>query len=281
MLSSNLFGALLALLSSVIFGGADFSGGVASRRHSPYQVLVLVGLFGIGVTGVIGIAWGEKLPSVTGIFWGIVSGIVGFTGLVLLYRGLASGNSAIVSPTAGVVGASLPAIFAAFTHGMLPTTPLLGFALAVPGIVIVSMTSTAGKEKSRTGLFLGILAGVNFGLFFIFLSKFETQSLFFSICVSRSIFTLLGFILLKIYHLKLPSLRESPLSVVTGLLDPFGNVLYVAATQYTRMDIAAVLSSLYPVVTVFFSRIFLKESISRRQWVGISLCLAAIILISN
>jgi drug/metabolite transporter (DMT)-like permease len=281
MQSSHLFGSSLALLSSLIFGAADFSGGVATRRHSPYQVLVLVGLFGIGITAVLGIAWGNQLPSWSGVLWGVLSGVVGFTGLVLLYRGLASGNSAIVSPTAGVVGASLPAIFASTIHGLLPAAQMSGLILAIPGILLVSMTSTGGTEKSKRGFIFGILAGLNFGLFFIFLSKFESHSFFFTTCLSRSIFSLLGYIFLRLSHLKLPRLRESPLSIVTGVIDPLGNVLFMAASQYTRMDIAAMLSSLYPVVTVFLSRIFLKESISRLQWAGIGLCLVAIVLISQ
>jgi len=278
---SHLIGVSLAILSAIIFGGSDYSGGAASRKHHPFQVLVVVGFLGIVLTALLAVMFGEPLPNQNTFLWGGLSGIVGFAGLVLLYKGLAGGNAAIVSPAAGVVGATLPAIFSAFTSGLPGPYQLAGFACAAAGILLVTLNSSAGREHARRGLLLGVTAGLNFGLFFIFLAEVDRDSVFSALCFSRIIFSLCGLFLLRVSHLKFPSFREAPYALAAGLLDPFGNALYMFASHFTRMDVAAMLSSLYPAGTVFLSRIFMKEHISRLQWAGVALCMLAIALISQ
>jgi drug/metabolite transporter (DMT)-like permease len=78
----------------------------------------------------------------------------------------------------------------------------------------------------------------------------------------------------------LPSLTAHPWALVAGVLDSGGNVLYLFARELTRLDVAAVLASLYPVSTIVLARVLLKERISATQWLGALVCLVAVVLIT-
>jgi drug/metabolite transporter (DMT)-like permease len=98
--------------------------------------------------------------------------------------------------------------------------------------------------------------------------------------VARSLTFITGLVLVRLNRLPLLRLAANPTALLAGVLDAGGNVFYILAKQYTRLDIAAVLSSLYPASTVILASIILKEKVSRTQWVGVLICLAAIALIS-
>jgi drug/metabolite transporter (DMT)-like permease len=279
-MSSHLIGVVLALISAAVYGGADFFGGFATRRSHPFQVLVLAGTVSILVQAALGLAFGESLPTWPSMFWGSLSGVAGFLGLMLLYRGLADGNSAIVSPIAGVAGAAVPVIFNAFVLGLPQLPQLLGMGVAIPGILLVTLTASGGKISSRASLLYGLFGGIFFGLYFITVGHIEKDAAFYSLMVSKVVFTILGLVMVAVLRLKLPAPRANPFALLAGLIDPIGNSLYLIASHYTRMDVAAVLSSLYPAGTVFLSLMVFKEKVSRLQWVGVALCLAAIALIT-
>ena len=87
--------------------------------------------------------------------------------------------------------------------------------------------------------------------------------------------------LLLLRRVALPTLDSSPIAILAGLLDTGGNVLYLAAKQFTRLDVAVVLSSLYPVSTVLLASLLLKQRVSPVQWIGTGLCMAAVVLITR
>lgn len=78
----------------------------------------------------------------------------------------------------------------------------------------------------------------------------------------------------------MPALTANPIALVAGVFDAGGNVLFLFARQYTRLDIAAVLSSFYPVATVVLARVILRERVTPLQWLGAGVCLAAVALIT-
>lgn len=280
MITSHLIGVFYALSSALVFGASDFCGGMASRRINQYQVLVISSFVSIFVMAALALVWKEDLPSISGVLWGSLGGAAGVLGLVALYGGLASGNAAIVSPVSGVVSASLPVIFAILTKGLPGISQLAGFAIALPGIWLVTLTTPTERDKSTRGVVLGILAGVGFGFFFIFVSRVEKEGVFIPLAIAKMSSWLVAFMLLTVKKHKVPSIKGNWLAVLTGIIDPIANALFVLANHYTRLDVAAVLSSLYPAGTVFLSRLILKEQISRLQWIGVMLCLVAIVLIT-
>ena len=279
MLSPHFTGVTLALLASIFFGGADLSGGLASRRNTPFQALGIATLVSVVMLLGFTLLWKENLPSVTSILWASLAGLCGALGLAALFKGIAAGKAAIVSPISGVLSAALPVIAATFTQGMPNIYQYIGFVIALGGIWLVTQSPEAAPRETRDGIVLGLIAGGFFGLFFIFVARIEKGPVFSPLLFSKTAALLTALIILARTRQPFPLMTKNPVAILSGLLDPFANALYLLATHYTRMDVAAVLSSLYPAVTVFLSLIFIKENISRTQWSGVGLCLVAIALI--
>ena len=91
---------------------------------------------------------------------------------------------------------------------------------------------------------------------------------------------IIALVLLWLNRIPFPAPRANPVTLLCGMLDAGGNIFYVLARQFTRLDVAAVLSSLYPASTVLLAALLLKEKISRNQLIGVVICLAAIALIT-
>ncbi len=275
----SILGGLLALTSAVLFGGSDFTGGYASRRHHELQVVALVTVVSVALMGVFSLLWREPWPSTRSILWAAAAGIIGALGLVMLYRGLAMGHAAIVSPTAGVIGAALPVVFGAITKGWPGLSQSIGFVVAVAGIWMVTRSNHLTRASLRSGLALGLGSGVAFGLFFVVIAQVETGAVFLPLMFSRVAAAIVMLAILRKQGLALPRPTQAPLAALAAMLDSGGNVLYLISSQMTRVDVAAVLTSLYPAGTVLLSRLFVKEPVSRQQWVGVLLCLLAATLI--
>jgi drug/metabolite transporter (DMT)-like permease len=77
-----------------------------------------------------------------------------------------------------------------------------------------------------------------------------------------------------------PAPFGTPIGLLAGVLDAGGNILYLLARQQVRLDVAAVLSSLYPVSTVVLARVVSREPVTRLQWFGAAVCLLAVVLIT-
>jgi drug/metabolite transporter (DMT)-like permease len=280
MLPSDLLGSLLALISAFVWGAGDFSGGFAARRNSQYKVLALAALSGIAILLAAAALKGEQLPSPASTLWAMSAGAAGALGLAALYRALSLGHAASVAPTAAVIGAVLPVAFTSLVEGLPGISRLAGFALAFLGIWLVSQTVSQDLEVSRTSFGLACLAGIGFGGFFILIAQVERGLVFTPLIVTRCITLCVAVLLLRISRLPWGPLTPNPTALVAGVLDAGGNVFYLLAKQFTRLDVAAVLSSLYPASTVLLSCIILKEKVTRTQWLGVAVCLAAIVLIT-
>jgi len=279
MLPANILGGLLALISAAVWGGGDFAGGYASRRSSPIYVLTLAALSGLLILIAAALLWRESFPPARGILLAALGGISGALGIAVFYRALSMGHIAVVAPTAGVISAALPVVFGIFTQGIPAPTKLVGFGLALAGIWLVSAASSSADRISSRGFILACLAGIGFGGFLTFLGLVDPGKIFTPLIVSRCMTLCIGLLLIKLNRMPLPALTANPTALLAGLLDAGGNLFYIMARQYTRLDVAAVLSSLYPASTVLLAGIILKEKVSFRQGVGVVVCLAAILLI--
>jgi drug/metabolite transporter (DMT)-like permease len=128
---------------------------------------------------------------------------------------------------------------------------------------------------------LALLAGIGFGGFLTLIAQIKSEQIFMPLVFSKIVSLILTIILMKMHRLPLPKLIRSPIAILSGFLDTGGSILYLIATQFIRLDIAALLSSLYPAGTVLLSNLLLKERLSLHQWIGVSICIALIMLITS
>jgi drug/metabolite transporter (DMT)-like permease len=279
MASTSLLGALFALTSALVWGSGDFSGGVATRRTSQFQVLALSAVSGIIVLLVCGIMWGEALPPVSSLLWAAAAGASGAIGVAALYYGLSLGNTASVAPTASVVGAILPMLFSLLTEGSPGWVRGAGFLVALLGIWLVSQSPNAGEKIFKQGMSLAFLAGIGFGGFFILITRVAPGQVFLPLVVARLGTLGVALVMMLSLRLNLPAPAANPVALLAGVLDAGGNVFYLLAKQFTRLDVVTVLSSLYPAATMLLAYLIFKEKVSRLQWVGAGLCILAVRMI--
>jgi drug/metabolite transporter (DMT)-like permease len=275
------FGAVIfGLASALSWGAGDFSGGLAAKRAPVVGVLAIGQVAGIVLLIVLALLWAEPLPSMGDLGWGLAAGVAGAVGLAALYRALAIGQMGLVAPLSAVLTAALPALFGALTEGLPGTLKLAGFGLALVGIWLVA--GTGGPAGARAGLGLALLAGCAFGLFFILVHRAGTNAVFWPLVAAR--FGSLGLVLptaLVRRQLLWPDRRLLVPVLLSGALDVAGNAFFVLAGQAGRLDVAAILASLYPASTVLLATLLLGERMLRVQLVGIAAALAAIALIAS
>lgn len=277
--SSSVATAALSLTSALTWGGGDFSGGLASKKTNAFYVVAVAHGTGLMLVAALAYLRHEVFPGQHAMIWGAYAGVAGSIGLASLYRGLAVGKMGVVAPIAAVITAGLPVIYGIRMQGMPKPTQLAGFGLAAAAIVLISKPErAAGIPK---GLGLAILAGLGFAGFLICINRAGNTTVFWPMVAARLVS--LAFMLLMIaVGGRGNSSDQKPwlLMMLAGALDTAGNVLFIMATQVGRLDVAAVLSSLYPASTVLLARFVLHERMSAVQTVGMVAALAAIPLIA-
>jgi len=271
---------LFGLASAVAWGAGDFSGGLATKKGNVYSVVLISQLIGGIFLVILALLFRETIPPAGDWIFGALAGIAGMIGLLGLYSGLANGRMGIVAPLTAVLSAAIPILFSLLIEGIPPTIQIAGFALA---LVAVWLLSGAGGSGSIRSIELGysLLAGAGFASFFILIDQANETAVFWPLTSARiaSVACLILFITVR-KTWEQPSRAQMPLIILAGLLDALGNTFFTFAARFGRLDLAAILSSLYPASTVLLSQIFLHERLNRPQWLGVILALLAVILIA-
>jgi len=270
---------VFGLVSAITWGAGDFSGGMAVKRSNPYGVVISAHAVSLVLLSALALVLGEPVPPLQDWLWGAAAGLGGGMGLVLLYTALASGRMSVAAPVSALVAAALPVLVGVYSAGLPDWATMIGFALALAAVWLIS--GGVGIKLQFGALRLPLLTGVGFGLFFIFLHEGSSVSVLWAVAAMRiaSIISLLVFCAIT-RQPWIPS-RDSLVPILfSSVLDTVGNVFYALSAQSGRMDVAAVLGSLYPGSTVLLAWFILKESVSRLQVIGILAALIAIVLIS-
>ena len=272
----------LALGSSLVWGCADFLGGMLTRRLALAGVTVVSQ--GAGFVALTLWLGGDGFQLDARAFWlGALAGIGGGLGLLAFYKALAVGTMSVVSPVAAC-GALVPFALSLAT-GERPSGLVVGGAVAaLAGAVLASAEEHASTEPGRRqGALLALVAAFALGLFVYFLGLAgkhgATLSALFGARVG-SLALLVTAVLVTRSKLRLTR-RDVPAVALLGLLDTGANALFVLASARGYLSIVSVLGSLYPVVTVLAAHLVLGERISRAQRWGVAVALAGVAVVAS
>lgn len=273
---------ICGLAAAASFGTGDFCGGLATKRSSVFGVIVVSQLCGLILLAGLAAGMGEPIPSGKNLVFGGLAGLFGTLGLTALYIGLARGRMGIVAPVSAVVGAVLPIVIGIFMEGAPEGEKILGLLLGVCAIWQLAGGGSAASVIPRE-LTLPILAGVGFGLFFICIDQASETAIFWPLVAARvvSITMILAFIITRRQGIGTAEGRHLSVIILAGVFDAAGNIFFALASSLGRLDIAATLTSLYPVGTVLLAWLILREKLTLRQWSGVAVALAALLLIAS
>jgi drug/metabolite transporter (DMT)-like permease len=306
---------ILALAAAMLYGTADFLGGVASRRASVFTVLALT--VPAGAVVMVAIALLGETPGLSGLLghgalgaptsvggwsaaaWAAGSGVCGAFGLIAFYAGFATAPISVVAPVAALVSAVLP-VGVAVAEGERPRTGVIaGGLLCLIAIVLVSAQSAArgtrqhGEGQRAEGrviasgrllaLGYGVAAGTGFGLFFICLRNAGQSGVLWPVAISRSAGTVVALAIALATGTRLwprRGARVAGIALVSGAIDAAANVCYVLATRVGLFGLAVVITSLYPGVTVLLARLLLGERMRWLQRAGLLLAAIGVVLVT-
>lgn len=275
---------MAGLLAALTWGAADFGGGLTSRRAAALAVVLGSQLFGGLVAAGIAIVRGEAWLEGGDTAWAAAAGAVGAIALAAFYHGLATGRMGVVAPIGGVLAAAVPVAAGMLLEGLPSTGPLVGMVAAVVAILLVSWTSGRAEDAGpqRRTVLLATVAGCGFGLFYVLLDRVEGEAVFWPLVVARTASVSLVAVIVATARVPVRSLGGIvPALVVVGALDMAGNAFFRMGAQAGRLDVASVLSSLYPITTVVLAALVLRERVAPLQAAGIGIAGLAIVLIAG
>jgi drug/metabolite transporter (DMT)-like permease len=276
-------GVVLALLSALCYGSSDFTAGVGGRRSDPAAVTVIAQPFGLVAAAAAVIALSARSPTPHALWWGALSGVGSGVGTVSLFRGLAVAPMSVVAPLSAVLSAALPVVAGLLLGEHLGALAWAGIVLAMPAVMLVSLQPSEEHGSRRTGIVTGVIAGTAFALLFIALDRAGTSAGAWPLLPGQAISTLI------VLGWAAPA-RNRPgrktwsqawrMGVAAGVLSGIAGLLYLAATGAGQLAIVAVVTALYPAVTVLLARLLLHERWSRLQTIGLAVSAVAVAAIS-
>ena len=279
---------LLAIGSAVLYGAADFTGGLTTRRASTIPVVLLSQAAGLIMLALIMPVLPHASPTRADVLWGAAAGLTGGVGVALLYHALATGTMAVVAPTTAVCAVAIPVLVSVLLGERPMPLAVAGIALGMVSIVLVSQqqggTPGAGEpglpRSRQSGVGTALASGIAIGLFLLSFAQAGPGAGMWPLLVARTVSTTL-FAVMAIAggrSLRMPA-QVTALVIFAGVMDMVANALYLLATRQGPLSIVVTLSSLYPASTVLLARIVLGERLRPWQVTGVGCALAAVVLI--
>ena len=286
---------VLALASAIGYGGSDFAAGLASRSAPVIQITLLAS----AVSAVIVMAAlpfaASPGPSGAALTWGFVAGLGGTLGAFALYLGFRHAAFSVAGPLSAVAAAGF-SVLAGLLYGERPTTlALTGIVLALPAIVGVSVSASAEEEaeaeegaatrthagRPAAGVVLGLLAGAGFALLFIGLDRAGSGSGLWPVVAAAAGELAAALVAaVAVRSFALCGGRARLLAVITGAAGATGTILFFLATHQGFLAVTAVLTSLYPAVTIVLARTVLGERLTALRLAGLGLAGVCVSLIA-
>lgn len=262
-----------------MWGCGDFGGGLLTRRTPLFGVVLISQFVGMALALALALVRGETAPLPADLFWSVLGGVAGGIGITALYHGLAVGRMGVVAPITAVIAALIPVAAGILLEGLPTLLVLVGIALAIVAVILVSRV--AGEQGGPSGLRFALIGGVGLGLFGVLIAGISDGHAFGPLALIRGTEALLitAMILLTRSAWR-PERRLVPAIAAVGVLDMAGIGAFLLAIQMGSLAVAAVLSSLYPVTTVILAAAFLRERVTMTHAIGIALAMVAVACIA-
>lgn len=273
---------LLALLSSLSWGTADFIGGQLSRRHPALFVVGVSQAFGLVTMVVVATASGSWSQPLGYLPWSVLASVTGFTGLGMFYRAMATGAVGVVSPITALAGVG--PVMLGLARGERPTTlQFVGLFVALVGVVLASGPELSGRDGSRGArpVLLAITATVMFGVCLSAIAIGSEYSAVMTMTGMRAVTVLAlsglaALLLLRGHRRGAPGRRDLLAMATVGVLDVSANLLFGIAAVSGVLALVSILGSLYPIVTVLLAWWLLGERLAPVQYWGVGLALGGV-----
>jgi drug/metabolite transporter (DMT)-like permease len=277
----------LGLAASAFWGASDFLGGLATRKAHVVMVVAVAHSLSLVLLLLIALATHSPMPPERFALLGLSAGVFGGLALILYYQALSLGEMGLTTALTGLLTALVPVAYSFFTQGRPKSTQIAGFVLAGAAIALIAY-APAGRPRPLA-LGLATLSGLGFGVFLVVLKVGSTHGVIWQLIYSRMASATLatGVVVLIVLREQGASLRKQIsanrflwVAGSAGVLEATGSLLYMRSASEGRLDVAAVLASLYPVVTIVLAAWFLKERTTSSQALGMALALGAVVLVS-
>jgi len=275
--------SLLALLSSAMWGTADFFAGRLSKKHHPFAVLgfsqvigLLVGILIVLISG----DWHGKVVGFDGfLIPGVLAGLFGYIGLACLYEGLSTGRMGVVSPISSM-SAVIPLIYTVINGNSLSALKSVGIVVALVGVFCASGPELSnGLPLKPLLLALGAAAGFGCALTFISIGS-QSSALLTMVSMRAATFFVTLSLAIRFKTTGKFSKKELPALIFIGAADFLANLLLGIACTKGLVSVAMVFGSLYPIATALLAFKFLRERLHKVQYVGIALAVTGVSIIS-
>lgn len=271
----------LGLLSAASWGGSDFVGGLGSRRNPALLLTVCGQAVSLVILAITCFAIHAAAPGTRALVYTAVAGFEAAIALTLFYRALAMGAMGLTAAITGLTTAVVPVLFSMVHYGLPGPVTLAGLGAGCIAIWLITHQHAQGAKRSPgAALLLGTLAGVGFGSQLILFKLAEPANILAIMTVARAAGVAALLMVLAFARPKMADQSFWGPGIFAGLLDTAGNLFYLGAARYGRLDAAAVICSLYPAGTILLSAVLLRERPSRRQVAGMALALGAVALLS-
>jgi drug/metabolite transporter (DMT)-like permease len=269
------------LLSAATWGGSDFAGGFGARRASSLLITASGQIASLLILLSLTIGLHSPVPGRLQLICGAIGGFEGALALAIFYRALAMGAMGLTAALTGLLTAFVPVVFEFFRAGRPAPLTAVGLAFGFLAIWLITHTpADAGAGSPSKALLLGAVAGVGFGAQLILFKIASEGGVAWALTSGR--IAGVGAILMVIAFAP-PSRPWRGFwlaGIVSGSFDTVGNLFYMLSARFGRLDVAAVICSLYPAGTILLAAVILHEHPTRRQLTGMAVALAAVVLLS-
>jgi drug/metabolite transporter (DMT)-like permease len=296
--------ALIALAAAALWGGGDFCGGMGVKQaggstKAALRFVVMSHCISFTVLLVMLAVLHRPVPLGAPAIWAVAGGVAGGVGLTAFYIALSRGAMGAAAAVSGLLAAAVPAVVSSAMEGAPRALTLAGFGMAAAAIWMIAAGDSPENQDSYGGsLALAAFGGVAFGLYFVALRMANPLGLVAPMAIARcGSLAVCGLLLGAMAIRGATSERQTqrtlrtprfakgvgpllPWALGVALMDTGGNVMFVAATRLGRLDVAAVLASLYPAGTILLAAWHLHERPTRRQVAGMATALAAVVMIA-